>query len=184
MGRRPTIDRDHVLDIAENIVSEHGAAALTIEAVAKAADISKGGVQSCFGTKEAMISAMLERWMLEYEKDCAALLQDKSKHAEARILAHIELSLGTSTASSERSAALVAALLHRPDHLEHVRNWYSERFAGLFEADDKGRLLRVAMLATEGAVLLRYFGLASLSESEWSVLHDDIVKLIAPPALI
>ena len=33
MGRRPTINREQVLAIAERIVAERGAAALTIEAV-------------------------------------------------------------------------------------------------------------------------------------------------------
>jgi AcrR family transcriptional regulator len=59
MGRRQTIDREKVLAVAEDIVGQRGAAALTIDAVAKAAGITKGGVQSAFGTKEALIAAML-----------------------------------------------------------------------------------------------------------------------------
>lgn len=42
MGKTRTIDRDHVLDMAEQIVGEQGAAALSIDALAKAAGISKG----------------------------------------------------------------------------------------------------------------------------------------------
>lgn len=62
MGRQRTIDRDKVLDAAENIVLNQGAAALTIDAVAKSMGISKGGVQYCFGNKDALIDAMFERW--------------------------------------------------------------------------------------------------------------------------
>lgn len=43
MGRQRTIDRDKVLDAAEDIVIKQGAAALTIDAVAKSMGISKGG---------------------------------------------------------------------------------------------------------------------------------------------
>lgn len=43
MGRQRSIDRDKVLDTAEEIVATRGAAGLTIDAVAKAMGISKGG---------------------------------------------------------------------------------------------------------------------------------------------
>ncbi len=52
MGRKRTIDRDWVLTVAERIVGERGASALTIDAVANAAGITKGGVQSSFGTRK------------------------------------------------------------------------------------------------------------------------------------
>lgn len=68
MGRQRTIDRDKVLDAAENIVLNQGAAALTIDAVAKSMGISKGGVQYCFGNKDALIDAMFERWGYTYEQ--------------------------------------------------------------------------------------------------------------------
>ncbi|MGQ3294545.1 MAG: TetR/AcrR family transcriptional regulator, partial [Shinella sp.] len=60
-GRPRSIDRDKVLDAAESIVVESGAAGLSFEAVARAAGITKGGVQYCFGTKENLIRAMIER---------------------------------------------------------------------------------------------------------------------------
>ncbi len=62
MGRRRTIDRDQLLDAAEAVISREGAAGLTIDAVAKEMGITKGGVQYCFGTKDALIDAIFERW--------------------------------------------------------------------------------------------------------------------------
>lgn len=54
MGRRRTIDRDQLLDAAEAVIAREGAAGLTIDAVAKEMGITKGGVQYCFGTKDAL----------------------------------------------------------------------------------------------------------------------------------
>lgn len=181
MGRKPTIDRDQVLALAETIVSEQGAAALTIDAVAKAAGISKGGVQSCFGTKEAMIRAMLDRWLQDYAAKFDQLLKDRLDDLPARVNAHVTLSLGGDPDGTERAAALVAALVQNPEQLEAIRAWYAERFSGLFEAEGWGRPLRVALLATEGAVLLRHFGLATLSDDQWTTLHDDVASLIPKP---
>lgn len=182
MGRKQTIDRDQVLAVAEAIVSEHGAAALTIDAVAKAAGISKGGVQSCFGTKEAMISTMLDRWLQDYAASFDQIINGRDNDLSARVDAHVRLSLSGNPGSTERAAALVAALVQNPEQLQAVRAWYAERFAGLFEAEGWGRSLRVALLATEGAVLLRHFGLAALSDREWSTLHDDVASVIPRPS--
>src|SRR5690606_31627342 len=54
-GRPRTIDRDKVLDAAEAVVMRAGAAGLTIDAVAREAGITKGGVQYAFGSKENLI---------------------------------------------------------------------------------------------------------------------------------
>lgn len=183
MGRRPTINREQVLAIAERIVAERGAAALTIEAVATAAGISKGGVQSCFGTKEALIGAMLDRWVQDYAAGLAAALAGRQDSPAARLGAHVALSLDEAAAeSTARSAALVAALLPNPEQLGAVRAWYAERFAGLFEAGAAGRPLRLALLATEGAVLLRHLGLATLSPADWATLRADILAQLTPEA--
>lgn len=77
VGRRKTIDRNSVVDAAEALVAERGSSALTISAVAEVAGITKGGVQSCFGTKEALIAAMLDRWMGDYERCFEAALGDE-----------------------------------------------------------------------------------------------------------
>ncbi len=44
MGRQRTIDREKLLEAIFDIVMEQGAAALTIDTVAKKMGISKGGV--------------------------------------------------------------------------------------------------------------------------------------------
>lgn len=179
MGRRPTINRDQVLAIAERIVAERGAAALTIEAVATAAGISKGGVQSCFGTKEALIGAMLDRWFQGYAEGLAAALAGRQDSPAARMGAHVALSLDeAATESTARSAALVAALLPHPEQLGSVRAWYAARFAGLFGAGAAARPLRLALLATEGAVLLRHLGLVALAPDAWATLRADILALL------
>ena len=178
MGRQPTIDRNRVLDVAERLVGERGAAALTIDAVASAAGISKGGVQSCFGTKETMIAAMLDRWFKEYAADIETFLAGRTDSMSARVTAHADVSLNTVGDSAQRAATLVVSLLQSPEQLGAIRDWYADRFEGLFAAGDAARHLRLALLATEGAVLLRYFGLAEISPQEWTMIRSDLRALI------
>lgn len=115
MGRQRTIDRDKVLDAAENIVLNQGAAALTIDAVAKSMGISKGGVQYCFGNKDALIDAMFERWGYTYEQIFNREIE-KDSSPENRINAHRLATYEHDKVAMAKGAALMAALLQTPEY--------------------------------------------------------------------
>lgn len=173
MGRPKSIDRDAVLDLAEAIVRTQGAAGLTIEAVAQAAGISKGGVQSCFGTKAALIDALFERFGQAYEARYQALV-DHDPTPLAKVRAHVEATFCSDEMSNAKAAGLLAALLQSPQDLDSTRAWYQERLAGLSLDDPEQRQAWLAFLATEGAFMLRYFGLVPMDESRWRVLHAAV----------
>ncbi|WP_058912937.1 TetR/AcrR family transcriptional regulator [Entomohabitans teleogrylli] len=176
MGRQRTIDREKVLDAAETIVATQGAAALTIDAVARAMDISKGGVQYCFGSKDALIDAMFERWGKAYDEVFEqALRADDSPPNVVR--AHMLATRRYDQASSAKAAGLMAALIQTPQHLDSTRQWYRERIAQLDLNSAAGRRARLVFLATEGAFMLRYFGLMTIDQAEWEAIFDDIARL-------
>ncbi|WP_347109936.1 TetR/AcrR family transcriptional regulator [Paenarthrobacter sp. S56] len=60
MPRKP-VARDAVLDAFESLLIEVGERAATLDAVAKRAGVSKGGLLYHFPNKESLISALLER---------------------------------------------------------------------------------------------------------------------------
>lgn len=177
MGRQRTIDRDKVLDAAEIIVISQGAAALTIDAVAKAMGISKGGVQYCFGNKEALIDAMFERWGLTYEQIFnREIAQDGSP--ENRINAHRIATCEHDKAAMAKGAALMAALLQTPEYLKSTRIWYRDKLRNLDTSTDMGKRARLMFLATEGAFMLRYFGFMEIDENEWQEMFNDMHDLL------
>jgi AcrR family transcriptional regulator len=173
MGRRKTIDRDRVLEVAEDIVSARGAAALTIDAVAKAAGITKGGVQSCFGTKEALVAAMLDRLMAAQEQRFAKIAGDTPSRL-ARIAAHVRSTQQDDDGSHSRAAGLLTILLQSPGHLDQTIAWYRDRSGGLTVTGGSERKGRLAFLASEGAFFLRFFGLMPMSREIWNEIFDDI----------
>ncbi|MBP0491240.1 TetR/AcrR family transcriptional regulator [Pararoseomonas indoligenes] len=177
MGRRPTIDRDKVLDLAEGILFAEGTRGLTIDAVAKAAGCSKGGLQSSFGTKNDLIAALMERWEREHDTRLAACIGASSCPVDA-LRGHIEISLAMTEASKARAAGLMAALIEARDHVAKTKTWYSERFSVLGLRTEEGRRARVALFAAEGAYMLRAFGLVQLGEEEWRILRQDILALL------
>ena len=58
--RQPDITQQRLLDVAGELVTESGVMALTLEAVAKRAGVSKGGLLHHFPTKDALLIAVLE----------------------------------------------------------------------------------------------------------------------------
>jgi len=57
-----------ILDAAEAIVIQSGAAHMTLDAVAKEAGVSKGGLMYNFPTKEALLQAMIDRMVEHFEE--------------------------------------------------------------------------------------------------------------------
>ncbi|AML58386.1 transcriptional regulator BetI [Serratia rubidaea] len=177
MGRQRSIDRDRVLDAAEEIIATQGASGLTIDSVAKAMGISKGGVQYCFGSKDALIDAMFDRWGKAYDNVFNQIAGDDPAPL-TRVRAHMLATCNSDHTSSAKAAGLMATLIQTPEHLQSSREWYRERIEGLDLESEEDKRARLAFLATEGAFMLRYFGLMDISEQEWASMFADMQRYI------
>ena len=70
MPRRDTKQR--LLDAAAAVVRRDGATALTLDAVAAEAGVSKGGLLYHFASKRELLDAMLDGWLEEFASEIAA----------------------------------------------------------------------------------------------------------------
>ena len=70
---RPPRARESVLDAFEAILIDDGERAATMDATARAAGVSKGGLLYHFGSKEALETGLLERLALLVDEDIAAM---------------------------------------------------------------------------------------------------------------
>jgi AcrR family transcriptional regulator len=64
--------RDRLLDAAAAVVMRDGAQALTLDAVAEEAEVSKGGLLYHFKSKRELVEGMVERWLRDFEAEMAA----------------------------------------------------------------------------------------------------------------
>ena len=67
MSRTPSDLRHRALAAALLIATRDGAASLTLDAVAKEAAISKGGLMHHFPSKDALVLALVEKLVFEFE---------------------------------------------------------------------------------------------------------------------
>lgn len=71
---RPPLAREKVLDAFEQILIEEGERSATMDATARAAGVSKGGLLYHFGTKEALESAIIDRLQTLVAEDVAVMI--------------------------------------------------------------------------------------------------------------
>lgn len=126
--------RELIISAAAKVVLIQGASRMTLEAVAKEAGVSKGGLLYHFPSKEALIEGMIEhmveglteRIRLAYEQDDFGTNQGRWLRALTKANFQSE--------DLELSAGLTAAVLIQPELLEANRSAYEARQA-LIEQD-------------------------------------------------
>lgn len=65
--------RDRVLDAYETLLIEHGPGSATLDAVAAAAEVSKGGLLYHFASKDALVTGLLDRLRARSAADADAI---------------------------------------------------------------------------------------------------------------
>ena len=169
MGRKPTITRDHLLDIAEDIVRSDGAKALTIDALARSAGISKGGVQYSFASKDDLVRALIERWTKQFDE---MLKEDEPTTAVAFVQRYIQAMRASQEAMNAKMAGLMIAYIRNPENLREIREWYRAMFERLGARTQDAQASRVAFLSVEGLFLMRIVGIDF--HGAWMALLDDV----------
>ncbi|MEV4099091.1 TetR/AcrR family transcriptional regulator [Nonomuraea sp. NPDC049649] len=136
--------RGELLDAAEELLSEQGSTALTLSAVADRAGVSKGGLLYHFSTKEALIKAMVERLIEEFDALIAA--QPDATYTER----YLGATLAAIRQGGLRRWAVVTVASGSIDLLAPLREamarWHSEELAG--EPDPVAS--QIVRLACEG----------------------------------
>jgi len=169
VGRKPTITRDGLLDVAEELVREQGGAALTIGALAKAAGISKGGVQYSFASRDHLVRSLVDRWTSHFD----AMLDDAATDDPISFIrSYIAATRTSQQAMDAKTVGLMVSYLENSERLRETRDWYRGIFARLTGSSPDAQTARVAFLAIEGLFLLR---MNSIDEDGvWTSLLDDI----------
>lgn len=151
--KQPDLVRRSLLDCAARFATEHGLSNLTIQAVADAAGVTKGGLFHHFPTKQALIEAtsrdLLER--LDAEID-AHLARDTV--APGRFTrAYVDIALATHSPDlSNPWAALSLSVATDPGLMRLWGDWLAGRLER-HRSTDGAPMLEVVRLAADGAWL-------------------------------
>lgn len=162
--------RDVILDAAEALVSELGAARLTIDAVAARSGMSKGGVLYNFPSKDALIKGMVARLAEQCSCDIAELRTRYGACSSPTLAALIEAAPAWISNKKSVARALLAANAENPELLTRFRDFkQSVKAQILAETDDAPQAL-IAWSAIEGLLFTNALGLSVHSDAEVSTM--------------
>jgi AcrR family transcriptional regulator len=141
--------RGRLLEAAGAVIRRDGAQALTLEAVAAEAGVSKGGLLYHFGSKRELLDGLVERWLDEFQRDI--------DEAGGRFpTGYVRASDG----AQAEEAGLLAALVADPAVLAAVRQRYATWQDRVVTEGGDPVEATVARLAADGLWLADLFGMA------------------------
>jgi len=169
--------RAFILEAAASIVEASGAAHLTIDAVAAAASISKGGVLYHFPSKQALLEGMLERLIEQITTRVAEHREAHSQEGNAALIARIIEEQDQRPVERAMSRAILAAAAEDPEMLEPARHEMKKAFDEAATGTDAREMGWVLLLAVEGLRFLEMLKLLPLSPAERRRIHSHLIKL-------
>ena len=183
--KTPTPTIDLILTAAERVALRDGVLRLTVEAVAREAKLSKGGVLYHFATKESLIQAMLDRLIQYCEQEMTQHQQNDA--APGRwTRAYVRKTLAPLTPypgeaafpkSKEVGAGLIVAAATNPKLLEPLR----KRFRAWQRAIERDGIsptrATVVRLAVDGLWLADVLGIWSLSDKLRRQVLNELIRL-------
>ena len=116
----PQDTRDAILSAANRVILRDGSGRLTLEAVAREANVSKGGLLYHFKNKEALIFGLLEAQLAQFERSLENGA-DGTPGSWTRSFVNASVSDSSAQSELETNAALLAVIAENPDLLEPFR---------------------------------------------------------------
>jgi AcrR family transcriptional regulator len=175
--------RTRILDAAESLVRAKGVAGLTLEAAARLAGVSKGGLLYHYASKEALLAGLIARMAAFITEDFAAGVA--AQPAGPGQVARAVLAWGfgqTPEAMNERcdraAAVFLATFHHDPALLDPVRAVIADMRRRVAADGLPPGIGGVVMAAGDGLFMARIFGMYTPTPEEMAAMHATLSRLI------
>jgi AcrR family transcriptional regulator len=186
-------NRQKILDGAMRVAIRDGILALTLDAVAREAGISKGGLTHHFRTKDDLISALLEHFRVRTLRTMEKRIAEDGNPSGRMLRAMIGMVLQrdqqadhvVGTATSENCGfftALLAAFATNPELLDPFRRSMTCIREELLAQGPNG-LRQVALWpAIHGLLLWHHLGVISFTDPFLQSMIDELLRLAEGPS--
>ena len=173
----PCSARDRLLDAAETLACSVGAANLTLDGVAQAAGVSKGGLLYHFPSKDALLAAMLERHVDQIDASCCKLLESLPAGDAAGLKAWILSMLQPDPVRRDMGAAVLAAAANNPALLDCLRERHAARIGQVVASSGNFALAAVIMLAVDGFVQSEIWRVSTFTDEQRAAIVQQLLAL-------
>ncbi len=163
MGRIPKA-RQKVLDAAERVVRERGAAALTFDEVVAASGVTRGGITYHFPTKDDLLRALVARDRERWEQSIAEHRCVGGCPATGDLVAYIRSATERDVDHQRFVAGMLSAVAHDPALLDGCRQFYRDQSGSA--PWDESQLRRLLLrLSADGLFWMEIFGFVELPDA-------------------
>jgi AcrR family transcriptional regulator len=165
--------RDRILDAFEELLIEHGERASTLEAVARSAGVSKGGLLYHFASKDALVEGVIDRLTQQVQVDL-----ERMRAAPAGPVDYFIRTSVSSQSPLDRTIIAVARLAQgaNPRAREALHRMQADWLAIIEETVRDPAVARAVMLLGDGM----YYNSALLPSAGSVIASDeDMDRLLA-----
>jgi AcrR family transcriptional regulator len=181
--KQPTLVRRRLLDNGARLCVEQGVAGLTLQAVADAAGVTKGGLLHHFSTKQALIEEIFNERLQAFDTSIKRAMKLDPEPSGCFTRAYITATLELIEKDDFiQWAALMMAMLTEPGLKKRWTQWLEQRLEH-YQDTDSGPEMQLARYAVDGLWLA---GL--LDEEERAAtkrealhLHSQLIKMTRKP---
>jgi AcrR family transcriptional regulator len=181
--RAPSGTRARILCAAEDLVIRDGVSKLTLDAAAHEAGVSKGGILYHFPGRAALVSAMVERFVVSFDADLARYGALDGKPGDFT-RAYLKSTLAPTEQSGDPrerrlGGALLAGVASDPELLAPLRDRFDAWQAAVSDDGLPPEIATVVRLAVDGLWLSELFGLAPVVGELRAKVGEHLLGLIA-----
>lgn len=151
--KQPELVRRNLLDHAQRLAVEQGLASLTIQAVADAAGVTKGGLFHHFPSKQALVEAMFTDVVDALDREIDALMEKDDEAYGSYTRAYVDSCfLDRDREDANLWSALSVSMISEPALREIWSDWQDARLECHKETDGDLKL-EIIRLAADGVWL-------------------------------
>ncbi|MFA7576684.1 MAG: TetR/AcrR family transcriptional regulator [Candidatus Muiribacteriota bacterium] len=165
-----------ILNAAEEVTMEHGASNMTLNAVAKKAGISKGGLLYHFPSKDELIKGMISH-MIEEQFEIMKNISEKLPDTPSnKIKSNILMWCHEPEKRKHFHAVIIAILSYNPEIIDPFKEIYSN----LMKEFSKGMdpvMIKIISLASMGLMLSDVFNARLFTDKEQKEITDKLFEL-------
>ncbi|QDQ86205.1 TetR/AcrR family transcriptional regulator [Alcaligenaceae bacterium SJ-26] len=148
--KQPGIVRRQLLDQAVRVAVEEGLSSLTLDAVARQAGVSKGGLLHHFPSKRALLEAMCDEFLVRLERKIAKAIARDPEPRGHFVRAYLEVMSNLKARDhAKRWAVLSVMLFAEPQLRERWQHWIEARLSE-HTATDSALTAWIVRLAADG----------------------------------
>lgn len=175
MARPGSDARERAIEAAFTLAKVEGATGFTLDAVAREAGLSKGGLLHHFNTKESLIEAMIETLVTRFEQATASIAASDSNPVGRFTRAFLQVI--SAPALTHDSKVLLSAVALNPALLNPLRASQQRCFARFVQDGIDPLNAQLIALAADALWLHTIFDLPGPGAEQRALLLEKMQKL-------